>query len=107
MHGVSQPGYHSVRGGMYGPSRPKLKVQIGNDLVALYDPVQIAFQFGFSVKNVRAHAARGHFGDAVVVAGLTYYRKEVVDKFKPARRGPPAKPKPAAKAKAGKKSVTP
>jgi hypothetical protein len=91
---------------MYGPSRPKLKVQIGKDLVALYDPQQIAFQFGFSVKNVRAHAARGHFGDAIVVNGLMYYRKEIVDNFKPARRGPPAKPKSEAvpKAKPGKKA---
>lgn len=88
MNGKTQANYKPVRGGMNGPSKPTVTITEKGKPVDLYDARTIALQFGCTVKNVRAHAAKGHYGEARIIKGQQYFEKKVVDQFKPDPRGP-------------------
>ena len=88
MHGFTRPGYRQVRGGVNGPSPPSITAEVNGEKLDLYNAGTIALQFGCTIKNVRAHAARGHYGPEHVVDGIKYYEKRIVDQFKPDPRGP-------------------
>lgn len=88
MKGKSTPGYARVRGGVNGPSRATLVYPIDGKMVELYDPPQVAANFGMSVMNARAHGYRGSYGPTHVINGKVYYEKARVDKFLPDARGP-------------------
>lgn len=100
MNGITQPNYVPKRGGIHGPSKPTITITVNGKPLDLYDARTISLQFGCTVKNVRSHAARGHYGTPHIVNRQQFFEKKIVDQFKPDPRGPKpgkaAKPKPKA-----------